>query len=57
MPANHSLIVPSDAKNRAQVGLTLLKETVLELVKANPGGIRNIDAADSLALHSEYNDQ
>jgi hypothetical protein len=46
--------VPSGVKEKAQVGLSLLKEAVLELAKANPGGISNSDAASLLGLRSDY---
>lgn len=49
-----SVIVPSGVKEKAQLGLTLLKEAVLELAKANPGGVSNSDTASLLGLRSDY---
>jgi len=37
--ARTAIVVPSGVKEKAQIGLTLLKEAVLELAKANPSGI------------------
>lgn len=52
--ARTAVVVPSGVKEKAQVGLALLKEAVLELAKANPGGISNSDAASLLGLRSDY---
>ncbi len=52
--ARASVIVPSGVKEKAQIGLSLLKEAVLELAKANPNGISNSDAASLLGLRSDY---
>ncbi len=49
------VIVPQGAVERAQLGLDLIKQAVLELVKANPSGISNSDAASILGLRSDYN--
>lgn len=49
-----SVVVPLGVKEKAQVGLSLLKEAVLELAKANPNGISNSDAASLLGLRSDY---
>lgn len=49
-----SVVVPSGVKEKAQVGLSLLKDAVLELAKANPTGISNSDAASLLGLRSDY---
>lgn len=49
-----SLIVPHGAKEKAQLGLNLLKESVLEFAKANPKGVTNSDAASLLGLRSDY---
>lgn len=49
-----SVVVPSGVREKAQVGLALLKESVLELAKANPSGISNSDAASLLGLRSDY---
>ncbi len=52
--ARAAVVVPSGVKEKAQLGLSLLKEAVLELAKANPGGISNSDAASLLGLRSDY---
>lgn len=49
-----SLVVPHGAKEKAQLGLALLKESVLEFAKANPQGITNSDTASLLGLRSDY---
>lgn len=48
------LIVPFGIREKAQLGLQLLKESVLELAKANPDGIQNSDAVKALNLQSDY---
>lgn len=52
--ARKALVVPHGAKERAQLGLSLLKDAVLELAKANPTGISNADTASLLGLRSDY---
>jgi hypothetical protein len=49
-----SLIVPHGAREQAQLGLSLLKQAVLEFAKANAKGITNSDAASLLGLRSDY---
>ena len=49
-----SLIVPHGAKEKAQLGLSLLKEAVLEFAKANQKGVSNSDTASLLGLRSDY---
>ena len=49
-----SVVMPSGAKEKAQLGLALLKEAVLELAKANPNGVTNSDTASLLGLRSDY---
>ena len=46
--------VPTGAIEKAQIGLALLKESVLELAKANPEGVSNADTASVLGLRSDY---
>ena len=41
-------------KEKAQLGLLLLKDAVLELARANDKGISNSDAASLLGLRSDY---
>ena len=52
--ARAGLVVPSGAKEKAQVGLDLLKDAVLDLAKANPEGITNGETASVLGLKSDY---
>jgi hypothetical protein len=52
--ARSSVVVPSGVKEKAQVGLSLLKEAVLDLAKANPAGVSNSDTASLLGLRSDY---
>jgi hypothetical protein len=49
-----SLTVPHGTKEKAQLGLGLLKDAVLEFAKANPKGITNSDTASLLGLRSDY---
>ena len=49
-----SVTVPSGVKEKAQLGLSLLKDAVLELARANPQGISNSDTASLLGLRSDY---
>jgi hypothetical protein len=48
------IVVPSGVSEKAQIGLALLKEAVLELAKANPEGVTNSDCVKSLYLASNY---
>ncbi len=48
-----TLTVPHGAKEKAQLGLSLLKEAVLEFAKVNPKGT-NSDTASLLGLRSDY---
>ena len=43
--------VPDGCYEKAQMGLDLIKSAVMELAKANPGGILNSDAAKILACN------
>jgi len=51
------LTVPQGAIERAQLGLAMLKKAVLDLARANAGGITNADAASVLGLRSDYRGQ
>ena len=48
------LNIPSGVKERAQIGLELIKDAILELAQANPKGITNAEAASALGLRSDY---
>ena len=52
--ARAAVVVPSGVREKAQLGLSLLKEAVLEFAKANPKGISNSEAASLLGLRSDY---
>lgn len=49
-----SLTVPSGVKEKAQLGLQLLKSAVLEFAQANPQGVTNSETASLLGLRSDY---
>jgi hypothetical protein len=49
-----SLVVPHGAREQAQLGLSLLKQAILEFAKANAKGVTNSDAASLLGLRSDY---
>jgi hypothetical protein len=46
--------MPSGAAEKAQIGLSMLKDAVLELSIANVDGVTNSDVAHSLGLQSDY---
>lgn len=48
------LNIPTGVKEKAQIGLVLLKESILELAQANPEGITNAETASVLGLRSDY---
>ena len=48
------IVVPHGCIERAQLGLELLKSSIVEMAKANPAGITNADAASTLGLRSDY---
>jgi hypothetical protein len=52
--ARKGVVVPSGTVEKAQIGLELLKSSILELARANPEGILNSDAAKLLGLQSDY---
>jgi hypothetical protein len=52
--ARREVVVPLGVKEKAQLGLALLKDAILEFAKANQRGITNSDAASLLGLHSDY---
>lgn len=49
-----NLIVPQGAVEKAQIGLHFIKAAILELIRINPEGITNADAASLLGLRSDY---
>jgi uncharacterized protein len=49
-----AVTIPSGIPEKAQMGLTLLKDAILELAKANKAGIKNTDAVKALGLQSDY---
>jgi hypothetical protein len=48
------VVIPAGAPEKAQLGLSLLLDAVLELAKANPKGVTNAEVCHSLGLHSNY---
>ena len=49
-----NLSVPLGVREKAQLGLRLLKEAVLELAQGNGEGVTNSDVAKALGLQSDY---
>ena len=49
-----SLKIPSGIQEKASIGLSLLKEAVIELAKANSDGVTNAECAKVLGLQSNY---
>ena len=52
--ARRAITVPHGVREKAQIGLGLLKSAVLELARANAAGISNSDTASVLGLRSDY---
>jgi uncharacterized protein len=48
------LVVPHGADAKAESGVGLLKDAVLDFIKANPKGVTNADVASMLGLRSDY---
>ena len=48
------LVMPWGVVERAQGGLGILKQSVLDLVQANPQGVTNADVASALGIRSHY---
>ena len=48
------LRVPSGVAEKASIGLSLLKNAIVELAKANIDGVTNADCAKALGLQSNY---
>lgn len=48
------VVVPSGVQEKAQLGLALIKDAIIELVRANKNGVRNADVASTLGLRSAY---
>ena len=46
--------VPWGVVERAQAGLTLIRQAVLDLVEANPEGVTNADVASALGIRSHF---
>jgi hypothetical protein len=49
-----NLIVPHGVVEKAQLGLQLLKDAILEFTAANKDGVGNSDVASLLGLRSDY---
>lgn len=49
-----NLVMPLGAESKAAAGLQLLKDAVLDFVRANPDGVTNADVASMLNLRSDY---
>jgi uncharacterized protein len=48
------IVLPSGVREKAQLGLALLKDAVLELAKVNADGVSNSDVASLLGIRSDY---
>jgi hypothetical protein len=46
--------IPDGCYEKSQMALELMKSAIMELARANPGGITNSDAAKYLGLQSDY---
>jgi hypothetical protein len=52
--APKDVIVPLGTKEKAQLGLRMLKDSVLELAQANENGVTNSEVVKALELQSDY---
>jgi hypothetical protein len=52
--ARRDLIIPLGAPEKAQLGVSLLKDAVMELAQANESGVTNSEVCHALGLHSNY---
>lgn len=52
LPRN--VVLPTGVREKAQIGLKLLKDAVIELAKANRNGITNAETSKALGLQSDY---
>ena len=51
----HELNLPYGLLDKAQIGLSFLKEAILEFLKVNPSGVKNNQIAKYLGLQSDNN--
>lgn len=49
------LNVPHGIYEKSQLGLTFLKDAIIEFINANPNGVKNSEVARYLDLHSDNN--
>lgn len=49
-----NLIIPFGVREKAQLGLRMLKEAVLEFAQANANGVTNSEVVKTLGLQSDY---
>lgn len=52
--SKREVILPQGSLERAQLGVSLLKQAVLEFAQANSAGVTNAEVASQLGLRSEY---
>lgn len=52
--SRNDLKIPVGVREKAAIGLSLLKDAIVELAKANSNGITNADTAKALGLQSNY---
>jgi uncharacterized protein len=53
-PRSLSINIPVGLPEKAQLGLDLLKSSVLELARANPEGVSNSEVTKAFGLQSDY---
>lgn len=53
-PRRADVVVPDGVPERAQLGLEMLKDAVLQLAAANPAGVSNADVVLELGLQSDH---
>lgn len=49
-----SLVIPFGIREKAQLGLRMLKDAVLEFAQSNSSGVTNSEVVKALGLHSDY---
>jgi hypothetical protein len=52
--AREKVVIPAGVVEKAQIAVQMLKDSVLELAKANPKGVTNSEVTKTLGLQSDY---
>lgn len=52
--SSNKVVIPEGSVEKAQVGYKLLKDAIIDLIRSNPKGITNSDAAGALGLRTDH---